>query len=110
VGRGLASCALCGISCFCDNAGLTEKIRRLAMKKIIISAIISFSMLISSGAAVAQTGAWQIDKAHSNIYFDIRHTFASVRGQFDDFTGTVNFDPDSIKEGHVEFRVLLKDK
>jgi polyisoprenoid-binding protein YceI len=80
------------------------------MKKIIISAIISFSMLISSGAAVAQTGAWQIDKAHSNIYFDIRHTFASVRGQFDDFTGTVNFDPDSIKEGHVEFRVLLKDK
>jgi len=75
------------------------------MKKIIILAIVTFSMVLSSGTGMAQTSAWQIDKAHSNIYFDIRHTFATVRGQFDDFTGTVNFDPDSIKDGHVEFRV-----
>ena len=36
---------------------------------------------------------WQIDSAHSHIYFTARHMMISkVRGQFETFSGTVNFD------------------
>lgn len=36
---------------------------------------------------------WQIDPAHSSIYFTARHMMISkVRGQFPKFSGTVNFD------------------
>ena len=39
--------------------------------------------------------SWQIDASHSNINFTARHMMISkVRGQFENFDGTVNFDPD----------------
>lgn len=37
--------------------------------------------------------AWQIDLSHSQIQFSVRHLMISkVRGQFEQFAGTVNFD------------------
>lgn len=37
--------------------------------------------------------AWQIDPAHTAIEFSVRHMMISnVRGQFDSFSGTVEFD------------------
>ena len=37
--------------------------------------------------------AWQIDPAHSEITFAVRHMMIStVRGRFEKFSGTVNFD------------------
>ena len=53
----------------------------------------------------AQAEKWQVDKDHSNIYFEIRHTYAMVRGQFNDFTGNVNFNPESPETSSVEFEV-----
>ncbi len=39
---------------------------------------------------------WQIDSAHSDITFSVRHMMISkVRGRFTDFSGTVNFDEDT---------------
>lgn len=39
--------------------------------------------------------SWQIDASHSNIHFTVRHMMISkVRGQFEKFDGTINFDPD----------------
>ena len=36
--------------------------------------------------------AWQIDASHSHIQFSVRHMMIStVRGRFEEFTGTVNF-------------------
>jgi len=75
------------------------------MKKLILPAVLLFLAMASIGSVRAQASGWQIDKAHSNIYFDIRHTFATVRGQFDDFTTTIDFDPQNIKDGRVEFKV-----
>ncbi|MCF8026818.1 MAG: YceI family protein [Desulfobacteraceae bacterium] len=74
------------------------------MKKLILPALLLFLAMASIGSARTQADGWQIDKAHSNIYFNIRHTFAVVRGQFDDFTGVVGFHPDRIEDGHVEFK------
>ncbi|MEZ4578296.1 MAG: YceI family protein [Desulfobacterales bacterium] len=54
------------------------------------AAIITFilSLFIVDPAALAAPEKWEIDRAHSNIYFDIKHTYSTVRGMFDDFSGT----------------------
>ena len=40
--------------------------------------------------------SWQIDLAHSHINFSVRHMMIStVRGTFDSFSGTVEFDPET---------------
>ena len=58
--------------------------------------------------AFAEAEKWEIDRAHSNIYFDVRHTYATVRGQFNDFSGNLQFDPDNLEVGQVMFEVNTK--
>lgn len=49
---------------------------------------------------------WQIDSAHSHIYFTARHMMISkVRGQFEKFSGVVNFDEDNPAATAVEVEV-----
>jgi polyisoprenoid-binding protein YceI len=50
-------------------------------------------MKLTSVAAPAQT--YSIDKAHSDLLFQVRHLVTRVRGRFTDFAGTVSFDPES---------------
>ncbi len=41
--------------------------------------------------------AWNIDKAHSQVEFSVRHMMISnARGRFEDFSGTVDFDPSDL--------------
>ena len=52
--------------------------------------------------------AWQIDLSHSQIQFSVRHLMISkVRGQFEQFTGTVNFDEQNPAQTTVEVAVDL---
>ena len=37
---------------------------------------------------------YQIDKAHSEVIFQVRHLLSKVRGRFSDFAGTIQFDPE----------------
>jgi polyisoprenoid-binding protein YceI len=69
------------------------------MKKILLF------LLFVIAIAPFQVGAqeWQIDPVHSNFYFEIRHTYAIVRGQFMEFTGDVYFDPDKPAESRFDF-------
>lgn len=49
--------------------------------------------------------SWKIDPAHSQIQFAVRHMMIStVRGEFHDFSGTIDFDEDNPEETtvHVE--------
>jgi len=50
-------------------------------------------MKLTSVAAPAQT--FSIDKAHSDLLFQVRHLVTRVRGRFTDFSGTVSFDLES---------------
>ena len=38
------------------------------------------------------TRTFQIDKAHSEAVFQVRHLITKVRGRFSDFEGTITFD------------------
>ena len=50
--------------------------------------------------------SWQIDTSHSQISFSVRHMMISkVRGGFEDFSGTVNFDPENPAQTTVNFAI-----
>ncbi len=51
---------------------------------------------------------WQIDFAHSEINFTVRHMMISkVRGQFESFSGTINFDEQNPTNTTVDITVKL---
>lgn len=47
---------------------------------------------MSTPAAPATTRAYQVDLAHSELLFQVRHLLSKVRGRFADFSGTIDFD------------------
>ena len=78
------------------------------MQKTVSIFVAVLSVLLITNFTVAEVEKWEIDKAHSNIYFDVRHTYATVRGQFNDFSGTLQFDPDNMAMSSVRFEVQTK--
>jgi polyisoprenoid-binding protein YceI len=59
--------------------------------KSLAAAALMFAALSFAGAAHATT--WLIDTNHSSVGFTVRHFFAKVPGNFDKFSGSVEFDP-----------------
>ena len=78
------------------------------MKNAVSIFVIVSATILTGNFAIAGAEKWEIDKAHSNVYFDVRHTYATVRGQFDDFSGTLEFDPDNMAFSTVKFEVKTK--
>ena len=76
-------------------------------KPVSIFLMVLIGLLIANFSH-AEVEKWEIDKAHSSIYFDVRHTYATVRGQFEDFSGTLKFDPDNMAVSSVKFEVKTK--
>jgi polyisoprenoid-binding protein YceI len=50
---------------------------------------------------------WRLDMAHTNFFFEVRHTYAAVRGQFGDFSGKVIFDPASLEKSRFDFTIKV---
>lgn len=49
---------------------------------------------------------WQIDSAHSQIHFTVRHMMISkVRGQFESFSGEVNYDEENPTRTTVDIQI-----
>lgn len=49
---------------------------------------------------------WKIDSAHSAIQFSVRHMMISkVRGNFENFSGTIDFDPDNMTNTSVDVTI-----
>jgi polyisoprenoid-binding protein YceI len=55
-----------------------------------------------SAAAVKSASTWKIDQTHSELTFSIRHMVSRVRGQFDDWSGTIVADPNDWSSASVE--------
>ena len=50
--------------------------------------------------------SWQIDTAHSHITFTVRHMMISkVRGRFETFSGTINFDENNPANTTVDIEI-----
>jgi polyisoprenoid-binding protein YceI len=64
-----------------------------------------FLIVVAPLQAVAQQ--WNLDSAHTNFFFDVKHTYAVVRGQFMDFTGDVFFDPENPAKSKFNFVIKV---
>lgn len=56
--------------------------------------------------AVAET--YTIDPSHSNVTFRIRHLLSEMEGRFNDFGGTIDFDPAKPEAAKVNLTVQVK--
>ena len=46
-----------------------------------------------------------IDKSHSEVSFQVRHLITKVRGHFEDYAGTVEFDSENPVNSKVDFTI-----
>jgi polyisoprenoid-binding protein YceI len=78
------------------------------MKAIIRFAAVT--ILIIGFAAQSQAAApqWELDPAHSGVYFSVNHIYSTTRGYFEDFTAAVNFSPDDLAGSRFDFEVMVK--
>ena len=58
--------------------------------------------------ANAQPSQWKFDPIHSRLYFDISHIYATVIGQFDEFSGTIIIDPKTNMVTRCDMDVTVK--
>jgi len=77
--------------------------RRPVMKKILY--FLLFFVAMTPFQAFAQQ--WELDKAHTNFYFEVRHTYVPVRGQFMEFTGDVYFAPENLDKSKFDFTIKV---
>lgn len=73
------------------------------MKRIIFFLLLIFVL----GPFQATAKQWKLDTVHTNFYFDVKHTYATVRGQFLDFTGDVFFDPGNLDKSRFDFVIKV---
>lgn len=77
------------------------------MKKILMLALLLVALGMPVSAA-AEAFTWDVDPAHTNVYFDIKHIYSTVRGSFSEFSGAVNFDPENPGASKVDFTIQAK--
>ena len=46
-----------------------------------------------------------IDAGHSEVSFQVRHLVTQVRGNFNDYEGTINLDPANLEKSSVDFKI-----
>ncbi|MGI9538395.1 MAG: YceI family protein [Desulfocapsaceae bacterium] len=74
------------------------------MKKITIT-ILTLLLMVSSSIAFGAARSWDVDKAHSGIYFMVDHIFSKVPGHFNDFDIEVKFDPAQLDQSSFVFTI-----
>jgi polyisoprenoid-binding protein YceI len=55
--------------------------------------------------AIATTTNYSIDKAHSEVGFQVRHLLTRVRGRFSDFSGMIEYDEENPERSLVNMEV-----
>lgn len=77
------------------------------MKKLHLVGLSILIVFLAVQSAHSTARSWDLDKAHSNVYFSIEHIFSKVRGHFDDFKLEVNFDPQNLQESRFDFEIIV---
>jgi polyisoprenoid-binding protein YceI len=61
---------------------------------------------VTTATAIATTTTtYGIDKAHSEVTFQVRHLLTKVRGRFSDFNGTIDYDEENPERSLVDVTV-----
>jgi polyisoprenoid-binding protein YceI len=68
-------------------------------KSLIVFAV---ALILTAPIAYAQTTTWQLDPAHCNAQFSVRHLgISNVQGEFTKVTGTVQLDDQDVSKSTV---------
>jgi polyisoprenoid-binding protein YceI len=78
------------------------------MKRILKRIPLLIFVLLSFAQAHAAAPQWELDPAHSAIYFSVNHIYSTTRGYFEDFKGEVLFSPDDLAGSRFDFEVDVK--
>lgn len=73
--------------------------------KTIHTITIALVLLLLGTSASAAARSWELDKAHSNIYFGVDHIFSKIYGLFNEFTLETSFDPENLEESSFTFTI-----
>jgi polyisoprenoid-binding protein YceI len=74
------------------------------MRRFAAALTLAFAALALPVAA----DTYAVDRDHSQVGFQIRHLLSKVRGQFDDYRGTIQFDAAAPQRSAVEFVIEAK--
>lgn len=77
------------------------------MKKLQLLGLTLILSVVFTHSASGAVRSWDLDKAHSNIYFSIEHIFSTVNGHFNDFKTEINFDPANLAESRLFFEIKV---
>lgn len=78
------------------------------MKRLVpILATFAMAAITLARVATADPVTLQIDRAHTEVGFDVRHFFNQVHGRFTDFDGTIVYDPKNVAASTVT--VTIRD-
>jgi polyisoprenoid-binding protein YceI len=78
------------------------------MKRLIQYTAIPLFVMMFVIQAHGAAKKWDLDPAHSGIYFSVKHIHSTTRGYFKSFSGTVVFSPDDLAGSRLEFEVEVK--
>ena len=77
------------------------------MKRLHTVGILLLLAVFLAQSAFAAARDWELDSAHSNIYFSVDHIFSKIQGHFNAFTAKVNFDPANLQESRFFFEIKV---
>lgn len=76
--------------------------------KTIITSILTLLLITSSSLVFGAARSWEVDKAHSAVYFSVDHIFSKTRGHFNEFDIEVNFDPAQLDQSSFMFTIEVE--
>ncbi len=77
------------------------------MKNIRLIGLLLLLLLIGSVQVYGAASVWNLDKAHSGIYFTVSHIFSKVNGYFGDFETDIRFDPKDLENSSFIFKIKV---
>ena len=75
------------------------------MLRMIFGMFLVLLVLVPPALNAQPVADWEVDSAHSDVSFAIRHFLTQVPGRFNRFAGTIRFDPEHLDQSSVEFTV-----
>lgn len=76
--------------------------------KTFIRFTVTLFIILFAAQAQAAAPKWELDPAHSGIFFGVKHIYSETRGYFEEFEGDIYFSPDDLAGSRFDFTVNVK--
>lgn len=73
----------------------------------LLASALGLAATLITASLTSAADVWTIDSTHSSVGFNVRHFFNKVPGTFDEFNGTITFDPAKPETGSAEATIKV---